>query len=197
MKKLIGCLVGLIVVAIGINFLMPSVRGTADLPFINYTSALEQSEEEYLVYFYQETCTFCKQLEPQVIKTYSEGTSIYVVDMLDETNQSAWYDWTTHHEKYTKEIGEVINGERVLYEGESYDKYAAATYNITEREGKIVVIDNEAKNNLNPTTVDEIEISGTPSILRIKNGKIESFASGLIQSQGTLDLYSKTNNDIQ
>ncbi|MEM5596099.1 hypothetical protein AAHB53_06725 [Niallia circulans] len=56
-----------------------------DIQKINASATFNQQEEEYIVYFWQATCTYCKQIEKDVLSFSNNGEiPIYVVDMQDE-----------------------------------------------------------------------------------------------------------------
>ena len=119
MKKILIALVAVIVIAVGANFLFPSVNSLTDFKHINYTETFDQKESEYYVYFYQETCPLCLQFSPELVAAYNEkDVPIYVVDAAATENKAAWYDWAAHDKKYTKVIGKVENGVQVFNEGE-------------------------------------------------------------------------------
>jgi len=96
MKKVIIALLGIIVVGIGVAVFLdvmdlgPMVR-TAHLPRIDYTQTFEQEEEAYFVYFWQESCPACTEFEPAILEAFNDyEVPIYVVDMSDGANSSAW-----------------------------------------------------------------------------------------------------------
>ena len=106
MKKILIALVAVVVIAVGANFLFPSVNSLTDFKHINYTETFDQKESEYYVYFYQETCPLCLQFSPELVAAYNEkNVPIYVVDAAATENKAAWYDWAAHDKKYTKVIG--------------------------------------------------------------------------------------------
>ena len=72
MKKILIALVAVIVIAVGANFLFPSVNSLTDFKHINYTETFDQKESEYYVYFYQETCPLCLQFSPELVPAYNE-----------------------------------------------------------------------------------------------------------------------------
>jgi len=186
MKKILIALIAIIVVAVGVSLFLPSsVRTTNDLEKISYTDTFTQDEEEYFVYFWMESCSFCKLFEPNILEAYRNDIPIFVVDMNRSTpgnpNLPAWYDWDAHHEAHDVVIGTVVNGEHILNEGENEDLYPTEEgWRIeVQPNGEILAIMNRAFNNKEPRTADEIEIAGTPTLIRIKNGQFAGYAEGV------------------
>jgi len=184
MKKILITLGVLIIVGLGANFLFPSIKSTKDLPFIIYTEVFSQKQSEYFVYFYQETCEICKEFEPDILKAARDNNMpIYVVDLLNNKNESAWYDWDTHHEKYTRVIGQIVNGEEVFNEGESPELYPEEdgwTLTTTNNE---ITLERRPQNNRAPRTPEEISIPWTPVLLHIKDGEVIGYSEGINEGQ--------------
>ena len=196
MKKVLIILIAIIVIAFGINLFLPNaVRTTGDLPKINYTETFNQDKPEYFVYFWQENCSFCKLFEPDILEAHRNGVPIFVVDIArtNVVNLGAWYDWDAHHEEHDVVIGNVINGQHVLNEGEDEALYPAEEgWSIeVQPNGEIVAVLNRAFNNLEPQTAEEIEIAGTPSLIRIKNGQFAGFATGGEEGLELLNQFGK------
>lgn len=194
MKKILIALVAVVVVAVGVNFLFPSVTSLADLKHINYTEAFDQKDSEYYVYFYQETCPICLQFSTELIAAHNEQKiPVYVVDAAATENLDVWYDWTSHDEEWTKVIGKVENGVQVLNEGEDLADYPTndgwAIYNNANSE--VVAYYKNAFNNRSPQSGNEIEISGTPALLKIKNGEFAGYGEGLDENRALLATYGK------
>ncbi len=187
MKKIIYGLLTLVGLAVIAQWLMPTLNSGKELPAILGSETFSQTDEEYLVYFYQDTCYYCELLDPTIAKAYATGMTMYKVDMAAEENVGLWYDWEAHHEEYDVEIGEVIDGERVLYEGVSESDYASAEWAIREIEDKVVATHNNAYANFNPTSADEIEIAGTPVLIHIKNGELVKMTGGYNESETYLN----------
>lgn len=129
-KKLIiilSILVGLIVLMQVLSRLEPSVR---NMNMISYTESFSQSETDYIVYFWDESCTFCQGIEPDVWYHHELGVPIYVVDVANSRNSNVWFTGLP------------------------------------------------GMSNQRPTTPDEIEIEGTPSMMRVVNGQVVDFVAG-------------------
>ena len=192
MKKIIIGLISIIVLAVIANAVMPSLTSSKDLPHISYQETFSQPEEEYFVYFYQESCGLCQEFSPELVDaSANHEVSIYLVDLGDEANQSAWYDWETHNNIYPKVIGTVVDGEKVFNEGESEANYPTNEgWEITTNENNEILADHKgAFNNLTPQTPEELDISGTPSLLKVKNGKFADYSEGLSASRTLLKNY--------
>ena len=194
MKKILIALVAVIVIAVGANFLFPSVNSLTDFKHINYTETFDQKESEYYVYFYQETCPLCLQFSPELVAAYNEkDVPIYVVDAAATENKAAWYDWAAHDKKYTKVIGKVENGVQVFNEGESSAKYPSnegCTIS-TNKNNELVAYHKDAFNNRSPQTAEEIEISGTPALIKVKDGKLAGYGEGIDQDRALLETYGQ------
>ena len=194
MKKIIIGLVTIIVLAVVANTLIPSISSTKDLPHISYLDAFSQEEEEYLVYFYQDSCSLCEQFSPELVQAVTKDEiPIYVVDLGDEVNTDAWYDWETHNQTYPKVIGTVVDGEKVFNEGESEAKYPSNEgWTVTTNEDDEILADHSsAFNNMSPQTAEELDVSGTPSLLRVKNGELVEYVEGLGAARELLANFSK------
>ena len=189
MKKVLVALVVIIVVAVGANFLFPSVNSITDFKHINYKETFNQKDSEYYVYFYQESCGLCQQFGPEIVTAHNDdNVPVYVVDMAATENEDAWYDWEAHDEKYTKVIGKVENGTEVLNEGESRALYPTNEgWTIsTNKNNEVVAYMGTAENNDSPQSGEEIEISGTPTLIKVKDGKLAGYGEGLEEARSVL-----------
>lgn len=194
MKKILIVLVAVVVVAVGANFLFPSINSITDFKHINYTETFDQKESEYYVYFYQESCSICMQFGPEVVAAHNEkNVPVYVVDAAAAENKDAWYDWDAHDEKYTKVIGKVENGVQVFNEGESSAKYPSNEgWTIsTNKNNELVAYLKDAVNNRSPQNAEEIEISGTPALIKVKDGKLAGYGEGMDQDRALLETYGQ------
>lgn len=150
----------------------------------------QKGEKEYIVYFWQSTCSYCKQIEEEVLSFHKTGNiPIFIVDMQESANTKSWYDWEEHHKKYDKVIGKVKNGKELLNKGVHMEDYTnnkeiAWSIEINEK-NQIIAKHNTAYGNTAPTNVEEIEITGTPTMMKVKDGKVEEYAVGVDE---TLDL---------
>ena len=189
MKQFIYALVAVLVIAVGFNLFVPAVNSTNDLPQLTIDQVFEQPKDDYAVYFYTEDCGICKDFEPTIIHAKTKDSlPIYVVDMRESENEVAWYDWENHHNQYDKVIGRVENGKEILNEGESHDDYPAEEgFEIVTKGNEIVAVNNKAVNNKKPTTFEELEISGTPTLIRVQEGKVIEYGEGIDQSTVILD----------
>lgn len=194
MKKILIVLVAFVVIAIGVNVLFPSVNSITDFKHINYTETFNQKESEYYVYFYQETCPICLQFGSELIELHNQNNiPIYVVDAAAKENLDAWYDWEAHNKQYTKVIGKVENGMQVFNEGESSAKYPTNEgWQISvNKKNEIVAYLDKASNNRSPQTAEEIEISGTPALIKVKDGKLAGYGEGMDEDRALLATYGQ------
>ena len=193
MKKLFYVIIGVVAVAMIVNFLNPSVNKVTDLPFISLTEVFNRSEGDYAVYFYQDTCSICKEFEPILIdEVTQQKTPVYVVDMKRPDNTTAWYDWEAHHEKYDIVIGKVLGNGEILNEGESRDDYPSEDGWVIKTEGDdVIATNNKAMNNKNPQSAEELEIAGTPTLIRIIDGKVVAYGEGIDENSAILEKMAK------
>lgn len=194
MKKILIGLVAIVVIAVGVNLFLPSVNSITDFKHIAYTDAFNQKESEYYVYFYQEKCGLCQQFGPELVSAHNENNiPVYVVDMALDENLDAWYDWDAHDRAYTKVIGKMVNGVEVLNEGESRALYPSNEgWTIsTNQNDEIVAYNGNPQNNVTPQSAQQIEISGTPTLLKIKDGQFAGYAEGIDEARSLLATYGK------
>lgn len=161
-----------------------SIRAIEDIKKINASATFEQQDEEYIVYYWQATCTYCKQIENDVIEFSNDGDiPIYVVDMQDKENESNWYDWETHHKEYDKVIGKIEDGKEVWNDGINIENFQndqeIAWGIVADEENQIIATHNTAYGNEEPASAEEIEITGTPTMIKVKNENIDSYAVGV------------------
>ncbi len=189
MKNYIYALVAVVVIAVGFNLFAPQINTTKDLRHITVDNVFDQPEEDYAVYFYQDKCVICKDFEPTVVRAKTEDNlPIYVVDMAKDENVKAWYDWEGHHETYDKVIGRVENNKEILNEGESHDLYPGSEgWEIVKKDDQIIAVNNKAVNNRLPQSADELEISGTPTLIRVTDNKVAAYGEGLQEGTVILD----------
>ncbi|MCL1950558.1 MAG: hypothetical protein FWF59_12585 [Turicibacter sp.] len=190
MKKIIIGLVALLVIGGLASTFFPSVNSTRGLPFINYQEAFTQEPAEYFVYFYNTDCSFCQQLEPSIMEAHRAGVPIFVVDVRDPRNNNVWYDWDGHHEQYDVVVGEIIDGEEVFHDDFDAADFPEGDWSFAVVGTEIVAQYNRAYNNTNPTSPEEIDISGTPSMMHIVNGQAVAFDIGVEQAKQMLASYS-------
>jgi len=191
MKKLIIGLVAVLVVGGVASILWPSANRTSDLTFINYQDAFNQAPAEYFVYFYNTDCRFCQQLEPFLMEAYRAGVPIFVVDVVDPANASVRYDWVAHDERHTTVVGEVVDGENVWFEEFNPEDFSGDEgWIVTPRGDELVAMLDRAVFNPTPATPEEIEVTGTPSMMHVINGRAVLVDIGVDESKAMLASYS-------
>lgn len=160
------------------------IKSISNIKRISYTQTFEQKAEEYMVYFWQSDCHYCQSIEKNVLKFSNKVEyPVYIVDMAAKENQDAWYNWQAHHEKYDKVIGKQTEDGDMFNEGESVNKYMNDTkikwrVGLNNQTHEIVAIHNTAYENKSPQTPETIEITGTPTMFKIQNGKLTKYANG-------------------
>ncbi|MBP3041630.1 thioredoxin fold domain-containing protein [Bacillaceae bacterium Marseille-Q3522] len=190
MKKTVITIVIVVVAAILVIALINrnNITSMEDMEYISYQDSFQQDENQYIVYFWQSTCKYCKEIENDVLEFARNGEMpIYVVDMQDENNVSAWYDWEGHHQQYDKIIGKIVDGKEEL--NEDFDPAAYEnepnvnwTFEINDKD-EIVARHNTAFGNENPETADEIEVTGTPTMILVNDGKVSEYGVGVDETR--------------
>ncbi|WP_117168248.1 hypothetical protein [Paraliobacillus sediminis] len=196
MKMSIVLTIGIIfILVIGIvilNQMRTSNITIEDLVRIDYQDTFTQESDDYLVYFWQEGCVYCEEVEPNVLEFIQNTDSpFFLVDMQEPNNQSAWYDWESHHEEHDIKIGKVVDGEEQLNDEIPLEKYTENTdirweIEVTEYD-EIIVTHNTPFANSEPATADAIEITGTPIIIHVKDGEVVTYANGSEQVKAMLE----------
>ncbi|HWJ77894.1 MAG TPA: hypothetical protein VNR61_07445 [Niallia sp.] len=161
-----------------------------DLTKITAENTFKQKDKEYIVYFWQATCTYCKEIEKDVL-VYSASNPIYVVDMQNEKNVEKWYDWEEHHKKYDKVIGKVESDKEILKDGiniEDFQQNKMVSWSIEINDNKeIIATHNTAYANEKPSNASELEITGTPTMLKVKDGLLVDYVVGVEESVKMLE----------
>jgi len=144
---------------------------TIDLPVIAYSEVFDQEPEEYFVFFWNATCPASQQFEPFALEASEAGVPIFIVDMADPANQGLWYDWQLHHEIHTVLVGDVEHGEVTFFEGVTADDFPQADGWSMNIVGSYALMQMQfPQNNRQPTHLDELEVAGTPELLRVVDG---------------------------
>lgn len=167
---------------------------------ISYNSILEQAEKEYLVYYYRKDCVYCTSIEEKILEL-DKITQLYLVNMNDIANKTAYYDYEVFHAINDIEIGKLgSDGKIDYYDGESEEKYINKSiydkegneidYEIVIAEGTYLELNPNAKmgyvyakNNSLPIKIDvdnakQFRIGGTPAIIKVFDGKIVHYWEG-------------------
>ena len=66
---------GFILICISLLFFLQNstIRRTIDLPQIDYHDTFTQPDQSYIVYFWQDSCGYCENVEPDVVQVASKG----------------------------------------------------------------------------------------------------------------------------
>lgn len=190
--------VAIIVFLFGMYWLIHMKDPYTALDSIRNRDIFEQEEEEYYVYYYKKDCPYCVRIENLIMQLAESEESLYVVNMgKDQKTKS--YDWNKMHTEEDKEIGILnLDSSITFYAGESKEKYQNQTeknqygkikrYEIVEADDKYLLENSNARIGYvyasiqtpeicyeEMTDADEIVIAGVPTLLHIKNGKIDGF----------------------
>lgn len=149
--------------------------------FITIDESLNQTEENYLVYFWQEGCHYCEEIEPVITDYQEEGARpLYVIDMQAEENLSAWYDWDQHHREKDQVIGEVVDGSIEYFEDPNiYLEDPDIQWEIETIGDEVKAVHQTALYDKNPTTIAEINIPATPALLTVEQGEPKALVVGV------------------
>ncbi|WP_017471193.1 hypothetical protein [Amphibacillus jilinensis] len=157
------------------------IQQSADINTISAADSFQQEDDQYFVYFWQEGCVYCEQIEDIIVDYANNGDiPIYLVDMQENENHSAWYDWEAHHQQYDQVIGEVIDGE------EHIDPEVASSLEDSEVNWSITTDDNDQLiavhqtpyPNLEPLQANQLEITGTPTLIYFEDQSVSAYAIG-------------------
>lgn len=197
MKKTGSIIIVVILIAISALFILTqisagTINSVNDIEQINYQDSFSQSDEDYLVYFWQEGCYYCEVIDEEIIAFANDATiPLFVVDMHQSANQNAWYDWDNHHELYDEKIGDVVNDEHVLFPDIDLDDFAQDTevnWQIEVNESdELIAVHQTSFPNTTAESADQIEISGTPTVIHIKDGNLVDYTIGPV---GAVELLS-------
>ncbi|WP_141432114.1 thioredoxin fold domain-containing protein [Bacillus sp. 03113] len=197
----ISIIMVIVICFIGIWFFSKNVNATInDIKRIDYKETYEQNDEEYLVYFWQATCKYCKEIEKEVVDfNKNSDIPIYIVDMQSANNQEAWYDWEGHHKKYDRVIGKMVDGKETYYEGVDLKAIQSNpsvywTFEVNKKD-EIVAVHNTPYGNKTPKKASEIEVTGTPTMILVKDGKFKEYGVGVDETRKMLKLTNEEGTD--
>lgn len=157
------------------------------------------SDDSYYIYFYKTGCPYCEEVEDE-IKGYAKAHStMYFVNMDEESDNFSKFDWDRFHEENDIEIGKVDeDGKITYYEGETKGKYEDSKetdeygktkrYKIIEADEEYLETNKKARKgyvyaSLETPDIDyytvteyqDIVIAGVPTLLHIEDNKITEF----------------------
>lgn len=120
-------------------------------PSITYDQIFDDSEGKNYYYYYQTSCSHCQALKLTMTNFYLDLDSsedFYIIDMLADENQDAWYDWEEHAE---------------IYGADSNDPSQNPNY---------------TSDPAYMQSVEDIEITGTPTLVVTENGVVTEYLVG-------------------
>jgi len=162
-----------------------------DIKKIKATETFAQSDKEYIVYFWQDACSYCKQIENDLLDYNKTGeTPLYIVDMGDIENADSWYDWKAHHNKYDKVIGKIENGKEITDANINLAEFIndkEVVWSIQSRaDNKLIAVHQSPFENKTPASVSELAITGTPTMIKIEEGMLSDYRVGVDETIGLL-----------
>lgn len=151
----------------------------------------------YYVYFFNQDCGYCKDVEDKIDGKFTNGT-LFLVDMKKSENKSFEYNWEEHRKKYDKVVGEVIDGNRQFFTGESEDKYTSpiidkkfgqisyelvngdkyVKFDSSANPEAIYAVDMTPRLNVSILNSTGLKIGGTPTLIEVNKGKIIRYMHG-------------------
>ncbi|TRZ35693.1 hypothetical protein CEQ21_08650 [Niallia circulans] len=154
---------------------------------IKATETFSQKDNGYIVYFWQAGCSYCQQLEKSVLEYNKAGeVPLYIVDMSDKENAASWYDWENHHKKWDKVIGRMENGQEIINDEIDMTELIndkTVSWSIqTGDDNKLIAVHQTPFENKSPQSAAELEITGTPTMIKIENGRLSSYSMGVQES---------------
>ncbi len=177
MKKIIiavcSLIITLLLVLIGVSLLNKQEEGQMESKFneieeVKYDEILSK-EGKQIYYYYQPTCGYCNKLKPTIVEFYEalekskSDVSFNKIDMSKEENFNAWYDWEAHKEKFGDLSSDAKDNPDYKFEPKDL------------------------------VSVEDLKISGTPSLVYVEDGKIKEFKVGNDDIAIVLDNIAKNN----
>lgn len=117
MKKTIYIIVILALIIFGGFYYTTSKANATDfyqkVDNVKYDTVLS-SNKPTVYYYYQDTCHFCESIKDQVEKfndlsLKNKQFDLKLVNMKDNYNKAAWYDWDAHNKKYGEGTDPKLN----------------------------------------------------------------------------------------
>ncbi|MCT2537749.1 hypothetical protein NC661_12630 [Aquibacillus koreensis] len=167
-----------------------TIQSLKQIPF---QDTYNQPENAYIVYFWQSDCKYCTEIEDDVLAFVKKSsTPVYLVDMKEQANSEAWYDWEQHHQQYDVIVGEIVEGEEVIYEEVDLNSYAEDpevhwTF-LTNDSNQIIASHNTAFANDAPQQFNEIEVTGTPTMIKVTNHTFDQYVVGVEEVSTLLEV---------
>lgn len=197
----IGFVVAIFIISIlGISIVIYAKKNDVSylkLAKIRHSEILSQQENDYFIIYYMEGCPDCAEVEAEVCN-FASNKKVYAVSYEENKEVILHYNWKEHRATYDKDIGKIINGKKIFYDGESEEKYKESNVinEINKRVRYEILIADDAYLSRNPSAVEshiyasvltpvidyslyddasEVTIAGYPTLLHIQNGKITEF----------------------
>jgi len=167
--------------------------------------------DSYYIYFYKEGCPYCKEVEDDIKEYVSGHSTMYFVNMDEKSKDYKKFDWNKFHEENDIEIGKIkSNGKIEYYEGESKEKYTKSKekdeygktkgYEIKKADKEYLKTNKKARKgyvyasletpNINYYTLtpeDEVTIAGVPTLLHVKDNKVDKFYFDSVEIKPALE----------
>lgn len=119
---LVGFLISVTLIAVNLNANVTNIYEEQE--HVKYDEVLNSSTPT-IYYYYQKDCHFCNSIKDQItafvsVVNETEGIDFKMVDLKDNYNQPAWYDWSTHNQKYTP--NDAKSNPNYIYEAQKMKK---------------------------------------------------------------------------
>lgn len=198
----------LLLIVVGAVYLLHrGLKGPLDNPYKGLkTIKVDEffdKQGEYYVYAQRSGCPYCDNVQDEIIE-FSKDTQLYVLDTRAKGNEEIKdYNWDEHHRLYDKEIGEVVNGQMILYnnmkEEQLKTKYSPYDYTIKKADkdfaelnedkkaGKIYAIRESPIIDYLDASEKNLIIAAVPTLFHIREGKVVEYYFGDTQILNLLD----------
>lgn len=204
MKKTKRTLIILVSIVLGIVIISILNSKVEKDSFKDFQQVLPQNifsikDEEYYVYFYEPNCSNCEDIEKDIKNYAMRNSNFYLSNTKNKEAKISQFNWKSFHEKNDIEIGKLNKSGKVeFYYGESKEKYTQSNekdiygkikrYEIIEAEDDYLKMNSQARegyiyaslqtpdiNYYELSKNDEMIIAGVPTLLFIKDGKVQDF----------------------
>lgn len=204
-KRLILIIIIAIIAITGCYFLTQNNKGAySQFEHITtkniFTRNINNPNDTYYIYFYNNDCQECHQIEDQICD-FAKENDVYFINTEDKDpdNKISEFDWSTFKTANDIEIGQVDKNKNIqYYDGENGKKYKNSTelnrfnkvkkYEIIIADEEYMKINKKAKKNyvyaslLTPEIdysslqiYSTVELANVPTLLEIKNYHVKNY----------------------
>lgn len=181
----------------------------------NLLNNQEEDGDSYYIYFYKVGCPYCEEVDDDIKEYARSHSAIYFVNMDEKSKDYKKFDWNKFHEENDIEIGKVkSNGKIEYYEGESKEKYTKSKekdeygktkrYEIKKADKEYLKTNKKARKGYvyasletpnidyyTLTSEDDVTIAGVPTLLHVKDNKIDKFYFDSVEIKPAMEKLNK------